>query len=85
MSGKAVTAVAAAAARGGTSPCVAVCGSAEVLPGMVRRTGPDAAFFRSTGNSLAEPDALAATEMNLGGDGREIAGLWAGARGGGIT
>lgn len=78
ISGKAVTAVAAAAGRADV-PCVAVCGSLELLPGMVRRAG-FAAAFPINRELLAEPDALEATEMNLAAMGAMIGGLWAAAR-----
>jgi len=81
MHGKAVSAVAAASRDVGV-PCVAVAGSLELLPGMVRRMGLTAAF--PINRALApEPDALAATETNLAAMGAGLAGLWAGARGAG--
>jgi glycerate kinase len=80
MQGKAVSAVATAARDAGV-PCVAVTGSLELLPGMLRRMGLNAAF--PINRVLApEPDALAATETNLAAMGAELAGLWARARGG---
>lgn len=79
MSGKAVTAVAEAAGRAGV-PCVAVCGSLDLLPGMVRRAG-FAAAFPINRELLAEPDALETTETNLAAMGAMIGGLWRAARG----
>jgi glycerate kinase len=78
MSGKAVSAVAAAAARAGV-PCIAVCGSLDLLPGMVRRAGLAAAFPINR-MLLPEPDALAATETNLAAMGAALGGLWRAAR-----
>jgi glycerate kinase len=77
MSGKAVSAVAQAADTADV-PCVAVCGSLDLLPGMVRRMGLTAAF--PINRHLApEPDALAATETNLAAMGAALGGLWLGA------
>jgi glycerate 2-kinase len=74
LAGKAATAVAAAAGRAGV-PCVAVCGSLELLPGLVRRAG-FAAAFPINRELLPEPDALAATEMNLAATAAAIGGMW---------
>jgi glycerate kinase len=79
MSGKAVSAV-AQAAQAADVPCVAVCGSLDLLPGMVRRMGLAAAFPINR-HLASEPDALAATEVNLAATGAAIAGLWACAHG----
>jgi glycerate kinase len=80
MGGKAVSAVADAARAAGV-PCVAVAGSLDLLPGMVRRMGLTAAF--PINRTLAsEPDALAATETNLAATGAALAGLWAAASAG---
>ncbi len=78
ISGKAVTAVAAAAGRAGV-PCIAVCGSLALLPGMVRRAGLAAAFPINR-LLLTEPDALDATETNLAAMGAALGGLWRAAR-----
>ena len=74
MSGKAVSAV-AHAAQTANVPCVAVCGSLELLPGMVRRMGLAAAFPINR-RLASEPDALVATETNLAAMGAALAGLW---------
>jgi glycerate kinase len=79
MSGKAVSAVAAAAGEAGV-PCIAVCGRLDLLPGMVRRMGLAAAFPINR-QQLDEPDALEATETNLAAMGAAIGGFWARARG----
>lgn len=80
MHGKAVSAVAAAAGEVGV-PCVAVAGSLDLLPGMVRRMGLTAAFPINR-HLVPEPDALEATETNLAAMGAALAGFWARARGG---
>ncbi len=78
LHGKAVSAVAAASRDAGV-PCVAVAGSLQLLPGMVRRMGLTAAF--PINRELAtEPDALAATETNLAAMGAALAGFWSSAR-----
>lgn len=74
LGGKAVSAVAAAAADAGV-PCVALAGSLDLLPGMVRRMGLVAAFPINR-QLVAEPDALAATETNLAAMGAALGGLW---------
>ncbi|MFN8108943.1 MAG: glycerate kinase [Thermoleophilia bacterium] len=78
--GKAISAVAAAAREAGV-PCVAVCGSLDLLPGALRRMGVAAAFPINRA-LLPEPDALALTETNLAAAGAAIGGLWAAAGGG---
>jgi glycerate kinase len=74
MSGKAVSAVALAAAAAGV-PCIAVCGRLDLLPGMVRRMGLAAAFPINR-ELLPEPDALEATEINLAAMGAALGGIW---------
>jgi glycerate 2-kinase len=74
LNGKAVSAVAAAARRAGV-PCLALCGSLDLLPGMVRRMGLTAAFPINR-SLMLEPDALAATETNLAAMSAALASTW---------
>lgn len=75
--GKAASAVAAAAGRAGV-PCVGVCGQLDLSPGALRRLGFAAAFPINPA-LVRLPDALEATEANLAATGAAIGGLWAAA------